>query len=89
MTSQLAQELATALTGADCPATAAFIQVALADCWEFRAASAHWEAAGEDLQDAVAAHLGLVEPTGERSPVPAAIARAYDTAMTRASELID
>jgi len=90
VTNNLYNEFATALTGADCPATAAWLQAALrADCpAEALRAEAHWSAADEALQYAIGSHLGISEPGDERCPVPLAIRNDYDALMARASHLL-
>lgn len=80
-------EITTAVTGVDCAATAAWFKALLATTDDRRAvhvqrAAAHWQAAGDDTQCAIAGKLGWTDcPTAERWPVPAAIANDYRMAL--------
>ena len=91
MTYEIVNELACAVTGTDYPATAAWLQVRLAQDrpLELARVNAHWSAAGETLRAAIAAKLGITEPFVERSPVHDCIIRDYVDLMSRASNLLD
>lgn len=88
-------ELATAVTGTDCTATAAWFKALLATTDDRRTAhvqraAAHWQCADEATKDAIAGELGWTDcPTAERWPVPAAIANDYRMALAFAEFWLD
>jgi hypothetical protein len=90
MNRDLYEDLAVALTGCDCRATAAFLRSAAKDVgtWQVRAAAAHWLAADEQLQNAIGSHIGFCEPTNERPPANAGVMLAYDRALEWAANLV-
>ncbi len=90
MVYEIVKELACAATGEDCGATAAWLQALLAQDrpLELARANAHWQAAGEPLQAAIASQLGMTEPTGERCPVCSAIMADYTDLLERAVNVL-
>ena len=80
--------MSVAISGMDDPATEAFLAVAMRDNHDYAMAEAHWNAADEDLRDALAPFLGFAPPTTERAPIPRGVMRAYMAALDAAAEAI-
>lgn len=89
MTHNLFRELATAATGTDCDATAAWLATWFKDTDAAARACAFWDAAPERLQAAIATKLGWTEPTSERNPVHDAIMRDFHLLNDKTSEVLD
>ncbi len=88
MTNTFSTELAVASTGEDSPATAAWLTAALAHDrpLAFNRVNAHWALLSENEQSAV--YEFVVNESGERSPIPAAIVRDYQELAARAAHLL-
>lgn len=84
---EFAREMATAATGTDCEATAAWLGAYMADYAAWQRACLIWERATEAQQEAMACHMGMTDGRAE-FPFCAAMRRDMDKALELAMEAL-
>ena len=93
------REIVVSAIGMDCPATQAWvirlvndnIAAGVADALAARRAAIHWDAADDELRDAIGTKLGWTDPGArltERWPVPPALKADYEAAVEFISQAL-